>query len=64
VKPPKPKDYTVCYASGGSEERLEEPFEIFTKSHTWREGPQVSGTYTVTGKDYVFSGEQRHGSSK
>ncbi len=59
VKPPKPKDYTACYASGGSEECFE-AFEVFTKTHTWQEGTVASGTYTVTGKDYVFSGEERH----
>lgn len=60
VKGPKPKDYTLCVAlEHGPEECFETPpFEVFTKTHTWKER-EVTGTYTSHGKDYVFNGEER-----
>lgn len=58
AKSPKPKDYTYCVTapseSGGTEsECFAEPVEVFRKTKTYKFG-ESNGTYTVTGKSYVF----------
>jgi hypothetical protein len=53
----KAKNYTYCAFLPGESECFPGPFEVFRKTHTWNwkevEG-EVSGTFTVTGKHYVF----------
>jgi hypothetical protein len=55
-KGPKPKLYTYCVSNGTEGECFEkEPVEVFRKTHTWSFGSETTGTYTQTGKSYVFT---------
>jgi hypothetical protein len=53
----KAKNYTYCAYSATGSECFPGPFEVFRKSHVWNwneVGGEVSGTFTVSGKQYVF----------
>jgi hypothetical protein len=53
----KAKNYTYCAYSATGSECFPGPFEVFRKTHTWNwkeVGGEVSGAYTVSGKQYVF----------
>jgi len=58
AKGPKAKAYTYCarLISTGESECFPGPFDVFhkTSSWAWKETEEVSGTYTVSGKQYVF----------
>jgi hypothetical protein len=58
ARTPKPKVYTYCATliSTQESECFAAPFNVFHKTHTWiwNEGEEVSGTYTMTGKNFVF----------
>jgi hypothetical protein len=45
-----------CDKSGSESVCFPSPIEVFHKTHTWRwiEGEEVSGTYTVSGRQYDF----------
>ena len=56
ARAPKAKDYTYCDKSATESVCFPTPIEVFHKTHTWRwrEGEEVSGTYTKSGKQFVF----------
>ena len=55
AKAPKPTDYTYCVTNGPESECFEAPFEVFRKTHTWKFDTETTGTYTSSGKSYVFT---------
>ena len=65
AKAPKAKRYTYCVSEPKASECFKEPFEAFSKTKTWRwieTGEETAGTYTVTGKNYVFKETKGAGS--
>jgi hypothetical protein len=57
AKGPKAKNYTYCDYTATESVCFPGPFEVFRRTRTWNwkeVGGEVSGTYTVSGKQFVF----------